>query len=63
MAHTISYPLIIILIPAPLYENDYFGNPTNILNQAYVQLIQRHDTLFFAWRSSVNNAWLKLNGV
>ena len=47
----------------PLYENDYFGNPTNILNQAYVQLIQRHDTLFFAWLSSVNNAWLKLNGV
>jgi len=29
-----------------------------ILNQ-----IQKYDTEFFAWRNSVSNAWLQLNGV
>ena len=47
----------------PLYENDQYGNPTNILNQMYIQIIQSYDTQFFAWRNSVNNAYLKLNGV
>ena len=34
-----------------------------VLDPYIINQIQRYDTEFFAWRSSVNNAWLKLNGV
>jgi len=34
-----------------------------VLDAPYVDVIQKNDTAFFAWRNSVNNAWLKLNGV
>ena len=34
-----------------------------VLDPYIINQIQRYDTEFFAWRSSVNNAWLQLNGV
>jgi len=43
--------------PFPIFDNN------GVMNQYYTRLIQMNDDAFFRWRSSVNNAWLKLNGV
>ena len=43
--------------PFPIFDNN------GVMNQYYARLIQMNDDPFFQWRKTVNNAWLKLDGV